>query len=575
MNKTININLGGFFFHIDEIAYQKLRRYLESISKSLSDDPQGKNEIIADIEARISELLSEKITDARQVVNENDIDDIIKIMGQPEDYAEPEESYNESSYSYHRNSASGKKLFRDGDDKFLGGVASGIAHYFDIDTIWVRLGLLALFLGAGFGFLIYIILWILLPEAKTTAEKLQMEGEPVNIDNIEKKIRKEFTNVSENVSEFANKASEKIKDGASEFSEKMNQTFSGKTKKNNGIQDLFETLGKIILAIFKVIGKFIGVIIIFVSAAVILSLIIGGFSVGSLEFLNVDGQFLQYPPFFYDAALPKWILVLSVFLLICIPFLILFILGLRILSSSVRKLSRTASLTLLGIWIVALLAMIFTGLEYGTSYANYGQSTDRNTLNIFKNDTLKIKMVNDDTIYYRHNLRRNSSQEEVEIDGKLMTYSNYIKVDVKRSASDESYIIIQKESRGKNKSNASKNAENIKYKYKVIDNTIVLDAYFLSAYKNMWKDEEVNITIYLTENATVYFDNSTKNFLNDVDNEADIYDKEMVNHHFIITESTLKCTDCVAEIEEEQEIIDEKVIKKNDNSLDKKLEETI
>lgn len=91
----------------------------------------------------------------------------------------------------------------------------------------------------------------------------------------------------------------------------------------------------------------------------------------------------------------------------------------------------------------------------------------------------------------------------------------------------------------------------------------------------MWKDEEVNITIYLTENATVYFDNSTKNFLNDVDNEADIYDKEMVNHHFIITESTLKCTDCVAEIEEEQEIIDEKVIKKNDNSLDKKLEETI
>ena len=575
MNKTININLGGFFFHIDEIAYQKLRRYLESISKSLSDDPQGKNEIIADIEARISELLSEKITDARQVINENDIDDIIKIMGQPEDYAEPEESYNESSYSYQRNSASGKKLFRDGDDKFLGGVASGIAHYFDIDTIWVRLGLLALFLGAGFGFLIYIILWILLPEAKTTAEKLQMEGEPVNIDNIEKKIRKEFNNVSENVSEFANKASEKIKDGASEFSEKINQTFSGKTKKNNGIQDLFETLGKIILAIFKVIGKFIGVLIIFVSAAVILSLIIGGFSIGSLEFLNVDGQFLQYPPFFYDAALPKWILVLSVFLLIGIPFLILFILGLRILSSSVKKLSKTASLTLLGIWIVALLAMIFTGLEYGTSYANYGQSIDRDTLNIAKNDTLKIKMVNDDTIYYRHNLRRSSSQEEVEVDGKLMTYSNYIKVDVKRSSTDESFIIIQKESRGKNKSNASKNAKNIKYKYKVLDNTIVLDAYFLSAYKNMWKDEEINITIYLTENAFVYFDNSSKNFLNDVDNETDIYDKEMVNHHFIITESTLKCTDCIDENEEELEIIKEKVIKKIDNSLDKKLDETI
>lgn len=188
MNKTININLGGFFFHIDEIAYQKLRRYLESISKSLSDDPQGKNEIIPDIEARISELLSEKITDARQVVNEGDIDDIIVIMGQPEDYADAEQEYSDASYSYTRNNASGKKLFRDGDDKFLGGVCSGVGHYFNIDVIWIRLAFIVL-LFSGFSPLIYIILWILLPEAKTTSEKLQMEGEAVNIDNIEKKIR--------------------------------------------------------------------------------------------------------------------------------------------------------------------------------------------------------------------------------------------------------------------------------------------------------------------------------------------------------------------------------------------------
>ena len=140
MNKTININLGGFFFHIDEVAYEKLKRYLDAISRSLSDDPQGKNEIIADIESRISELLSEKIADARQVVNEGDIDDIIKIMGQPEDYADTEETtYSSSSYSYSRNSSKTKKLFRDGDDKFLGGVASGIAHYFDVDVIWIRL----------------------------------------------------------------------------------------------------------------------------------------------------------------------------------------------------------------------------------------------------------------------------------------------------------------------------------------------------------------------------------------------------------------------------------------------------
>ena len=294
MNKTININLGGFFFHIDEIAFQKLRRYLDSISKSLSDDQQGKNEIIADIEARISELLSEKITDSRQVVNDGDIDNIIKIMGQPEDYVEAEETFSDSSYSYKRNNSSTKKLFRDTDDKFLGGVASGIAHYLDLDTIWIRLGLLALFIFGGFGVLLYIILWILLPEAKTTAEKLQMHGEPVNIDNIERKIREEFNNVSEKVTTVANQASQKFKEGATEFSEKMSKNFAGKQQKNNGVSDFFNTIGSIILSVFKIVGKLIGVLIIFISATVILSLIIGGFSVGSLEWLNVDSEFLNF-----------------------------------------------------------------------------------------------------------------------------------------------------------------------------------------------------------------------------------------------------------------------------------------
>ncbi|MFK8058501.1 MAG: PspC domain-containing protein [Polaribacter sp.] len=558
MNKTININLGGFFFHIDEVAYQKLRRYLESISKSLSDDPQGKNEIIADIEARISELLSEKITDARQVVNEGDIDDIIKIMGQPEDYAEAEEAYSESSYSYQRNNTSGKKLFRDSDDKFVGGVASGVAHYFDVDPIWIRLGLLALFFGAGFGILLYIILWILLPEAKTTAEKLQMEGEPVNIDNIEKKIRNEFSNVSDSVRNAANQASEKLKDGANEFSDKMSKTFSAKTKKNNGLQDFLNALGKIILVFFKVIGKFIGAILVFVAAAVILSLIIGGFSVGSLEFLEFDGEMLQYPPFFYDATIPTWLLTLAAFLLVGIPFLVLFVLGLRILSSSVKQISKPTSLTLLGIWIVALLTIIFTGLEFGTSHANYGENIKKEPLNMVANDTIVLKMQNDDNIYYQHNLRRSTRKQEVEINDRKMVYTNNIKVDVKKSNSDKAYYVIQKESRGKSSYKAKQNAEKIKHNINIDGNTIVIDAFFISEYKNIWKDEEVDITLYLPKNMNIYFDNSTKSFLYHIDNKEDIYDRDMANHYFKMSDSNLECTDCVKEVEEkEDEILEE------------------
>ncbi|WP_397446319.1 PspC domain-containing protein [Polaribacter sp. R77954] len=558
MNKTININLGGFFFHIDEIAYQKLRRYLESISKSLSDDPQGKNEIIADIEARISELLSEKITDVRQVVNESDIDDIIKIMGQPEDYADAEEAYSDASYSYKRNNTSGKKLFRDGDDKFLGGVASGIAHYFDVDTIWIRLAFIIL-TASGFSVLVYIILWILLPEAKTTAEKLQMEGEPVNIDNIEKKIRKEFSEVSDKVSVVAKEASEKIKEGANEFSDKMSKTFSGKTKKNNGASDFFDTIGKILLAIFKVFGKFIGIVIIFISAAVILSLCIGGFSVGRLGWLEIDGEFLHYPPFLEDTILPTWLLIVCAFLLVGIPALGLLILGLRILSSNIKKMNKPTSLTLLGIWIVAFLGIFITFLDFGTSHATYGESTEKNTLNIVANDTIQLKMINDDNLYYRHNLRRSTYKEEVEVNGEVMTYASDIKLDVRKSNTDENYMVIQKESKGKTRSKAKENAKQIKYNFKRIANTIVLDAYFLSDYKNLWKDEEINIIFYLTENTTVYFDNSVKNFLYRVDNEEDIYDKDMANHYFKMTDKSLKCTDCKVDIEKEKKESDDNI----------------
>lgn len=544
MNKTININLGGFFFHIDEIAYQKLRKYLTSISKSLSDDSQGKNEIIADIEARISELLTEKITDSRQVVSEGNIEDIIVIMGQPEDYSEAEEPYSETTFSQTKNNISGKKLFRDGDDKFLGGVASGIAHYFDVDTIWIRLGLLALFFSAGFGILIYILLWILLPEAKTTAEKLQMEGEAVNIDNIEKKIREEFTNVSESVKNAANHASEKIKDGANEFSEKMDQTFSRKRKKNNGLQDFMHTVEKIIRIFFKIFRKFIAIILIFLAAAVILSLIIGAFSIGSFEFLNIESNFIHYPDFFFAATIPRWLLTISLLTLIGIPFLILLVLGLRILSSNLKRFSKTASLSLLGIWFIALLILIFTAVEFGTSHSNFGHSVQKNPLKIIASDTLVLKMRNNDAIYYQHNLRRNSRRHEVNVGGVPLIYTNDIHLDIKRSTTNTAYVIIQKTSYGASSSEARKSAEEIQYLYSVQENNLILDAFFLSDLKNIFKEEEIDITLYVPKGTHVYLDNSVKNFLSNVKNKTNMYDDDMVNHHFEMTNTVLKCTDC-------------------------------
>ncbi|WP_299157188.1 PspC domain-containing protein [uncultured Tenacibaculum sp.] len=535
MNKTININLGGFFFHIDEIAYQKLRRYLDAISRSLSDDPQGKNEIISDIEARISELLSERITDARQVVNENDIDEVITIMGQPEDYAEAEEIYNEgTSYTQRRNRNS-KKLFRDGDDKFLGGVCAGLAHYAGIDVIWVRLLSLVLMFGAGFGFIAYFILWILLPEAKTTTEKLQMEGEAVNIDNIEKKIRNEFGNLSS-----------KLKDGASELTDKISSADYEKlkAKTSSGFQDFIDTMGKILLAVFKVFGKFMGVILIVIAGITIISLLLGIFSIGSLEFLNFDNDMVHYPPFFYESTLPRWLLSIFLFILIGIPFIVLFILGLRILSPNVKKLSTTAILSLLGVWLVSLLAVAFSGIEYATTHAYNGASITKHSITYTKEEPLKLRVVNDDNIHYNHNLRNRNNAISVDINDKEMKYSNDINIDVRKSETGNAFVEIKKTSEGRRRSNANDNAETIQYNFKSANNTIVFDAFFLSEYKNMWKDEEIRVTLFIPEGTTIYFEGSTRRFLNDVRNIEDIYDRDMANHHFKMTSKGFECVDC-------------------------------
>jgi len=534
MNKTININLGGYFFHIDESAYQKLRRYLDAIARSLSDDPQGKNEIISDIEARISELLSEKITDARQVVNEQDINDIIKIMGEPEDYSDNEETYSDSGYQYTSRPNNSKKLFRDSDDKFLGGVAAGIGHYFDIDVIWIRLAFILLFITGGFGIFLYIILWVLLPEARTTAEKLQMEGEPVNINNIEKKIREEFNNVKDKIKEGAENVSEKFSNAEKKY----------KPKAKSGFQEFLDTLGNIITMFFKVFGKFIGVIIIITSAAVLISFVLAIFSIGSFEILGLNDEFVQLPPFMYDSILPQWLLAISSLILVGVPFLILFTLGLRILSSNVKRFSKATSLTLLGFWIVALLICLFSLIENVTSYAYNGSKSDTETFTLQNTDTLRIQMYNNEEFYYSSRLRRSDDRFFVYDEDVRKMYSNNVKVDVERSKTNEFSIKVRKASEARKKNLANKKAAELEYNYDINGNDLTLNAYLLSDSKNIFLDERVYVTIFVPENSTVYFDENTSGFLYGISNVDRMSNFRMAEHYFLMTEDGLDCTDC-------------------------------
>jgi len=530
MNKTININLGGVFFHIDEEAYEKLKKYLDAIRKSLSDDPQGKDEIINDIEIRIGEILSESIKDVRQVVNNQDIDDIILIMGKPEEYAGDEEFFeDEPQYSSAKKKKS-KKLFRDSDDKFLGGVSSGLAHYFNIDTIWVRL-IWLLLMYKGTGIVLYIILWILLPETKSTSDKLEMEGEDVNISNIQKKIKEGF-----------NDASQVLKDGIDDVASSLKDT-NYESKVRSGLQQIIDLFTKVFAAIFKVTGKFIGVLLIIISTTTLFAILAGGFSLGSIEFLGLSKEFASYPPFFYTSRIPKWLLTTFGFVAVGIPFVFFFKLGLRIISNNVSRFTKATNLSFLGVWLLAVMGLAFAGIEYGAHAANKFSKSERFTIeNLTPKDTLNIKMISlEDFDTYRY-----QEEKTTFINGSEFAYKTNVGLDIRESNSDEIYLKWMKKANGITVEKARELSNDIKYKFEVVNNTLLLNAYFLADIDNLYDSQYVRITLYLPKGMIIYLDKSAKYFLNDVENYQGIYDRNMVKHYYAMDDEGLDCLDCTS-----------------------------
>jgi phage shock protein PspC (stress-responsive transcriptional regulator) len=226
MNKVLNINLGGIPFIIDEGAYNYLSNYLQSIRNHFSFS-DSKDEIMYDIEMRMSELFQERLK-ARQIITMSELDGVVKIMGKPEDFGgEPIEdissNYREkmsegnNGYKYMK---TGKRLFRDPEDKIIGGVCSGLSTYLGInDPIWIR-ALFAIGFAVGFGIFAYIFLYICVPKAITSSDRLSMKGEPINIDNIAKKVEEEFSSLTKTINEFGDDISRRSKENDWQFGKK-------------------------------------------------------------------------------------------------------------------------------------------------------------------------------------------------------------------------------------------------------------------------------------------------------------------------------------------------------------------
>jgi phage shock protein PspC (stress-responsive transcriptional regulator) len=194
MKITVSVNLGGYFFNIDEDAYAELKMYLRNLELHFARE-ESSSEILSDIETRMAELFRAKITSYKQVINIEDVRQAISVMGTPEDISDsdgpsPQDKF--SSRGYHR-------MYRDTDNRVIGGVCSGMGAYWNIDPVILRIIFIALILAGGIGVVVYLILYIVVPEAKTTAQKIEMKGEPVNIHNIKEAVKKEFDSVRKNM----------------------------------------------------------------------------------------------------------------------------------------------------------------------------------------------------------------------------------------------------------------------------------------------------------------------------------------------------------------------------------------
>ena len=189
MNKTFTINLNGRVYHINDDAFDMLNNYLDKLKQRFSKE-EGSQEIMDDIEARIGELFTERMRYGMNVICISDVEDMIKVMGEPEQYDEEisieeektsEVSEKSENKSGNINDTTGdkktKKLFRDPDHRVIAGVCAGLGSYTGIDPIILRLVfIISFFCLYGSTILVYVLFWIFIPEARTVAQKLQMKG---------------------------------------------------------------------------------------------------------------------------------------------------------------------------------------------------------------------------------------------------------------------------------------------------------------------------------------------------------------------------------------------------------------
>lgn len=526
MNKTIIININGTVFHIEEQAYELLKEYMTDVKRHFFNSADSL-EITTDIENRLAEMLTEILArEGRQAVIDQDVAWVIEQMGSVKDF-ETAEAEEEPGFIPNEFATPGgnRRLFRDPEDHLVGGVCAGIANYFDIQAVWIRLFFTIAFVFFGTGLFLYIILWAIVPKAISRADKMAMKGEPLDLQGFKRNFEAELSSVSDRISGLKHEG----------------RPFVYKTR--DFVSDFFHHLFVFFGGAGKVLVKLLGIAVIMACLGGIIAVVVG---LGATWFFGGDS--FSLPDSFFNYVHINQVRA-AVALIAIIPLTIIII----VVSSamfSTAAISRSAGITLFVIWLSALAILGYHGARAAAEFKNGASFTQTINLKPNKNQVYYLQL--NDAMFLTHDdsLRlqikdkfRNMILTDDEDRHEMEPRS--VHIDIEKSDVPYPILVQEYSARGYDYDEALEHARNTRYVFVQQDSVLKFDRKLRRLNSRSWHNEEVRLTLRIPLNATVMVNEKINRYIS---NYMNIYECLPEGRHsdsqmapFVMTEEGLKC----------------------------------
>ena len=485
MEKTININLGGTLFQIEDDAYRILRDYLQAINNRFKN-VQGGYETVEDLEYRIAEIFLSK-KGVGGIISRSNVEDMISTIGKPEDFDLNEDDAEPRSYSSQK-----RRMYRNPDDSIIGGVCGGIGAYLNIDPVLFRILFVLFGLFFGTGFLLYIILWIALPSAQGETQKKEMYGSEYH-----------------SVKSYQRQAADNNTSEAHLYGTGYNNT----SRVGNAFNEIFRAIIRIGYIFLRIILIIIGITFVLTGALAILSFVMififnypGSFSTEAFDMnLAYLPDFLNY---IVNPSVTPWIIALSSISFI-LPMVALVYWGVKMIFWFKAK-DGVVSLTFFIIWALAIASLTYVIINEGLGFADSGKSITQSALSPIP-DTLYIKSLKKITdLQYDFEFKLHEDNYTVMInDSKKELYFKPC-ANIYSSGEGVPRVEVRKRSAGRTKPDAARKAEELIYSCSLTGDTLQIDEYFTIPAGRKWSADNVGVNIYIPKGTLIKFDGTAE-----------------------------------------------------------------